>query len=158
MRNLIRKIIKESLYNRMEKDFTLRSGKVLPNFKGIITSLTTNPSQINQAISIMEMLEPYSLYSNDSIKSNVQKMPRGFNPYVSEYSVSLCFSDMQVARAINDFIKLAAESYPWKAFLLPTAKPPANAKIGIKAPHVELGRNKEYYIVQYYIRIPENKE
>ena len=113
MRKVIRKIIKESLYNRMEKDYTLRSGKVLPNFRGIMTSLTTNPTYIKQAISVMEMIDTYSLYSNAGIKSNVQKIAD--HPKVTDYDVNLYFSDVQVAIAVASLIEIAAADSPWSS-------------------------------------------
>tara|TARA_B100000035_G_scaffold276433_2_gene254094 strand:+ start:10810 stop:11286 length:477 start_codon:yes stop_codon:yes gene_type:complete len=157
MRKVIRKIIKESLYNRMEKDYILRSGKVLPNFRGVMTSLTTNPSHINQTISVMEMIDSYSLYSNAGIKSKVKKIAD--HPKVTDYSVNLYFSDMQVAIAIYRFIQIAAEASPWSSDNFFAFFPEEdNDKFEILLFPVSEGPNKRYYNVKYYIRIPENKE
>lgn len=141
MRNLIRRLIKESIYDGMERDFTLRSGKTLQNFKGIMNALSSGPDGVNQAISVMEMIDPYSLYSDENVESKVQQIEE------TEYDVNLYFSDMEVAIAVYDFIKMAAESSPWSSF-------EDKDKFAILVFPPKSSPDKRSYRVRYHIRIP----
>lgn len=100
MRKAIRKIIKESLYDSMERDLTLPSGKVLPNFRGIVINLTSGVENAKQVFSILQMIDDYSLL-NDSktiIKHRIQSLSARMT-YVRLY-----FTDIEVADAFHSAI------------------------------------------------------
>ena len=97
MRNKIRKLIKESLYDNMERDLTLPSGKVLPNFKGILLSLISrDPDFAKQALVIIEDIEPYDIFEDpySILKSKV-------TDYSTFYSVRLYVRDKEVVDAFE---------------------------------------------------------
>lgn len=100
-RRQLRKLIKESLYDSMERDLTLPSGKVLPNFRAMVIYLTSNIENAKQAYAIMEMIEEYSVMKDDKIKginNKITKVPGGIS------MVSLFFTDKEVADAFYEAI------------------------------------------------------
>ena len=76
MRKEIRKLIKESLYDSMERTLTLPSGKVLPIFRGIVINLTSGVENAKQVFSILQMIDEYSLMddSKTSIKHRIESL------------------------------------------------------------------------------------
>lgn len=96
MREEIRELIKESLYDSMERDLTLPSGKVLPNFRGIVIALTSNTESAKQAFSIIEMIDEYSLM--DTHKEYISNRVGRISPISS--IVRLYFIDKEVADAL----------------------------------------------------------
>lgn len=116
MRNLIRKLINESLLKESsQKDLVLSSGKVLPNFAGVMNSLTSGSSHVKQAISVMEMIPEYSISNEQSFVEpmywmeyyNTQRAHR--NPFVKAgyegFNALIYVSDDEVANAIVKHIK-----------------------------------------------------
>lgn len=114
MRNLIRKLINESLLNESsQKDLVLPSGKVLPNFRGVMNSLTGGSSHVKQAISVMEMIPEYSISNEQSFVEPMQATwpdHRAHRHPITKagyegFSVIIYVSDEEVADAIVKHIK-----------------------------------------------------
>lgn len=130
MRNLIRKLINESLLKESsQKDLVLPSGKVLPNFTGVMNSLTGGLSHVKQAISVMEMIPEYSISNEQSFvepaywmylyeTQRTDRHPLTKAGYVG-FHVIIYVSDEEVADAIVKNIKqnpgyIGISSTPWK--------------------------------------------
>ena len=100
MRKAIRKIIKESLYDNMERNLTLPSGKVLPNFRGVLSMLISqNIDFANQAITAIKEIEPYEIY-----KCPYNRLETEANNFDSWYMVSMFFNDKEVSDAFEKAI------------------------------------------------------
>lgn len=97
MRKEIRKLIKESLYDSMERNLTLPSGKVLPNFRGIVINLTSGVENAKQVFSILQMIDEYSLLDDSKtiIKHRIESLSTRL------LIVRLYFTDKEVADAFH---------------------------------------------------------
>lgn len=100
MRKLVRKLIKESLYSSMERDLTLPSGKILPNFRGVLLSLTGEIEHAKQAYMLLEMIKEYSLMDDRKmiIKNEVSELSSRLR------MVRLYFTDKEVVEAFRSAI------------------------------------------------------
>lgn len=108
MRNEIRKLIKESLYDSMERDLTLPSGKVLPNFRGVLLMLISRDADFaKQAIAVISDIKPYEIY-----KDPFSILETKVTDYYNFYSVNIYVNDKEIADAFEKAITNHPEYNP----------------------------------------------